>query len=120
MWGGSYNYRVRAKNTRGYGPYSTSLVVAMPKAPTVAPTLTLTSKSLAALAFSWNALTLATDTGSCTITHYWLRYRLSTTTGGDSTWTNVTGTTDYLTTTYSLTSGFVAATTYNFQIRAEN
>jgi len=63
--------------------------------------------------FEWNALTTSSETGKATITHYNLRVRPSTSTS-DADWEYLTGSSDYLTLTYSQTSGYISGGVYHY------
>ena len=66
----------------------------------------------------WSALTTSTETGGATVTSYHLQWD-SGTNGG--TWSDLIGlTSNYLLTTFTVTSSLTAGTTYKFRIRAKN
>jgi hypothetical protein len=65
-----FQYRIKAMNGVGYGPYSSNIVVTPDKPPQAAPVLTSTSINPSALGFSWTSLTTDAQTGGDPITYY--------------------------------------------------
>jgi hypothetical protein len=99
-WSTSYNYKVRAMNAEGAGAYSTELTVATPTVPITMTSLSLVSKSVSSIVLSWTALTANSDTGRYPVSHYNLRVRLATSVS-DLDWVYLTGSSGYLTTTFT-------------------
>lgn len=64
----------------------------------------------------WTPLTSAADTGGSSIVSYRLQWDQ-----GTATWTDLAGfTSDYTSTTFTLTSGLASSTDYNFKVSAKN
>jgi hypothetical protein len=87
-WGATYTYRARARNSLGYGAYSTTLNVLMPAVPSVMTSLQCTSKSVSSIDFTWSELVTDSETGRATILSYEIRFRLSTS-SNDLEWVSI-------------------------------
>lgn len=113
--------KVRAYNVRGWGSYSdpnTSGETARTVPTTMsAPTRGSDTKTTQ-IQVDWTALTTSSDTGNSAITTYKL-YWDSGTTGG--TWTCLKGcSTDYTSTSFTVTSSITAGSDYQFKVLAAN
>ena len=103
--GVEYEAQVRATNSVGDSPYSTSLTFSMSGVPAIPATPTLTQEGNTSIVVTW-------VTPSGTPDSYDLRYRES----GTSAWTDIA---DRTTTTYTIT-GLTNGNTYEVQVRATN
>lgn len=110
--------RVRAKNSKGFGGYSTLNTVGatVQTVPTFmnAPSKALTSTSTQ-LDIVWSAITANADTGASPITSYSLEWDQ-----GTNTYDDLVGFTAPDTSLSYSKSGLVAGTLYKFRLRAEN
>ena len=109
MWSKTYNYKLKAVNVVGAGTDSTTLSVATPTIPATMTTLQCTSRSVSAIVLTWSALTTDAETGRHPITHYSVRYRLTTQTL-ETDYAYITGASGFTATTVTQTSGFVTGT----------
>lgn len=76
--GATYYYRVRARNSNGYGTWSSTISLIAPGLPATMAIPTFISRSYDQINIGWTPLSTDTETGRCTIIHYSLRARLST------------------------------------------
>ena len=97
--GATYDYRVRAVNSKGPGEWSSTLTLVAPGLPIKMTTLQCTSRSLASMVFEWSPLT-CDDTGKATMKHYNLRDRLASSTN-EAHWVYLTGNNNFLSTTFT-------------------
>ncbi len=88
--GASYDYKLRAYNSKGAGAWSTVLTIVAPGYPAKMTTLQCTSRSLTSMNFAWTDLLTDAETGKATILNYRLWYRLSTSTN-DLDWVTLAG-----------------------------
>lgn len=120
QWSKTYLYKVKAVNAVGAGTDSGQLSVNTPTVPGTMTSLQCTSIALSGIKFTWNAMTTDAETGRHPITHYYLRFRVSTSVN-DLDWQPAgTGTSGFTALTVTHTSGWSTGTLYSYQIRAEN
>lgn len=110
--------KVSAHNTYGWGVASAeSSSLTLQRVPSqVVNVRSGAGTSKSQVQVSWDALTFGEATGDASILSYNLQLQLS-----DGTWSSLVGeSSDSLATSYTVTTGIVAGTSYTFRVRARN